>query len=66
MSTERVYAVGDSAGAHLLGLYAAICTNPAYAAKYDFAVHRGVFAPLLAIAFELQVCAGSKGKGQTI
>ena len=39
--TERIFAVGDSAGAHLLGLYAAICTNPAYAAKYDFAVPEG-------------------------
>lgn len=36
--TERIFAVGDSAGAHLLGLYAGICTNPEYAAKYDFTV----------------------------
>ncbi len=36
--TERIFAVGDSAGAHLLGLYAGICTNPAYAAQYDFEV----------------------------
>lgn len=36
--TERIFAVGDSAGAHLLGLYAGICTNPDYAARYDFTV----------------------------
>jgi len=36
--TERIFAVGDSAGAHLLGLYAGICTNPEYAARYDFTV----------------------------
>lgn len=36
--TERIFAVGDSAGAHLLGLYAGICTNPDYAKRYDFQV----------------------------
>lgn len=36
--TERIFAVGDSAGAHLLGLYAGICTNPEYAERYDFQV----------------------------
>ena len=29
--------MGDSAGAHNLGLYTCICTNPAYAANFDFA-----------------------------
>ena len=32
----RIFGVGDSAGAHNLGLYAAVCTNPEYAAKYPF------------------------------
>lgn len=36
--TERIFAVGDSAGANILGLYAGICTNPEYAKKYDFEV----------------------------
>ena len=36
--TEHIFMVGDSAGAHMLGLYAGICTNPDYAAKYNFAV----------------------------
>lgn len=39
--TEHVFAVGDSAGAHLLGLYSAICTNPAYAARFAFAPPAG-------------------------
>lgn len=39
--TERIFAVGDSAGGHLLGLYAGICTNPEYAKKYDFQVPEG-------------------------
>ena len=34
--SEHVFAVGDSAGAHMLGLYAAMCTNPAYAARCAF------------------------------
>ncbi len=36
LDTKRVFAVGDSAGGHLLGLFAAIKTNPDYAAEYDF------------------------------
>lgn len=36
--TERIFAVGDSAGAQLLGLYAGICTNPEFAKKFDLQV----------------------------
>lgn len=32
----RVFAVGDSAGAHMLGLYSCICTNADYAASFPF------------------------------
>ncbi len=39
--TEHIFGVGDSAGANDLGLYAAICTNPDYAAAYEFAVPNG-------------------------
>jgi acetyl esterase/lipase len=42
--TERIFAVGDSAGAHTLGLYTAICTNLEYAKEYKFAPPKG-FAP---------------------
>lgn len=38
LDTAHVFAVGDSAGAHNLGLYAGICTNPEYAKEYDFKV----------------------------
>lgn len=41
---ERVFAVGDSAGAHLLGLYSALCTNPVYAAQVGVKPPKG-FAP---------------------
>lgn len=36
LNTDQIYAVGDSAGANGLGLYAAICTNPDYAAGFHF------------------------------
>lgn len=42
--SEHIFGVGDSAGAHNLGLYAGICTNPEYAAEYDFTPPKG-FAP---------------------
>ncbi len=41
---KHVFAVGDSAGAHILGLYACICTNPGYAAKFAFRAPEG-FCP---------------------
>lgn len=33
---KHIFAVGDSAGAHNLGLYSAICTNPEYASNFNF------------------------------
>ena len=44
LDMENVFMVGDSAGGHLAGLYGAICTNPEYAANYDFKVPHG-FVP---------------------
>lgn len=41
---KHVFAVGDSAGAHNLGLYTSICTNREYASKYPFQVPEG-FVP---------------------
>lgn len=47
--TEHIFAVGDSAGAHNLGLYTAICTNPEYAAKYAFKVPKGFVPKAIAL-----------------
>lgn len=44
LDTGHVFAVGDSAGAHLLGLYCCLCTDPAAAARYEFRTPEG-FAP---------------------
>ena len=44
LDTSKVFAVGDSAGAPLLGLFSNLCTNPAYAAKVPVKAPEG-FAP---------------------
>ena len=36
--TENIFAVGDSAGGHILSLFCVMCSNPEYAAKYSFKV----------------------------
>ncbi len=40
LAPERVFAVGDSAGAHMLTQFAAMCVNPAYAEKFGFDMPR--------------------------
>ncbi|MCD8153358.1 MAG: alpha/beta hydrolase [Clostridiales bacterium] len=47
--TERIFGVGDSAGAQLLGLYAGICTNPECAGLYDFTVPEGFSLTAIAL-----------------
>ena len=49
MDVERIFAVGDSAGGHLLGLYAAIWTNPEYAKEYNFSVPTGMCLKAIAL-----------------
>lgn len=44
MDRERIFAVGDSAGGHILALFCCLCTNPEYAAKYSFQIPEG-FVP---------------------
>ena len=63
--TEHVFAVGDSAGAHNLGLYAAICTNPAYAAFYEFDAPKGFKPTAIALNCGAYSLVGDKSD-QTI
>ncbi len=42
--TDHIFAVGDSAGAHILGLFCNLCTNPKYAEKFTFTPPEG-FVP---------------------
>ena len=44
MDRDGIFAVGDSAGGHILGLYTAICTDSDYAQKYPFSLPEG-FVP---------------------
>lgn len=46
---ERVCAVGDSAGGHMLGMFSNLCTNPDYAARFDFAPSAGFVPKAVAI-----------------
>ena len=47
--TDHIFAVGDSAGGHLLSIYAAICTNPNYAQKFPFRVPEGFVLQAIAL-----------------
>ena len=42
LDASRVFAVGDSAGAQMLGAYACILTDPDYAARYPFRAPEGL------------------------
>lgn len=61
MDLDHVFAVGDSAGGHILALFSAMCTNPEFAAKYDFKTPEG-FAPK-AIALNCAVLDLDAAKG---
>ncbi|MBQ9434251.1 MAG: alpha/beta hydrolase [Synergistaceae bacterium] len=41
LDTANIFGIGDSAGANGIGLYAAILTNPDYAAVYEFSAPEG-------------------------
>lgn len=42
LDTEQIFAVGDSAGAHILSLYLDICTNQKYAKQYKIKIPAGL------------------------
>lgn len=44
LDSRNIFMAGDSAGAHLLGLYLGICTDPEYASLYPFRTPEG-FSP---------------------
>lgn len=47
--TKHIFGVGDSAGAHQLGLYSAICTNEKYAQEFPFQVPEGFVPTAIAL-----------------
>ena len=60
LDASRVFAVGDSAGAHMLGLYACLCTDPAFAARFGLRPPEGL--KLRAVALNCGVYALAPGK----
>ena len=56
--TGHVFGVGDSAGAHILGLFCCLCTNPAYAALMPVRKPEGFKPTAVALncgAYRLQI-----------
>lgn len=49
MDASHVFALGDSAGGHLLSLYAALCSNPDYAQSFSFAAPKGFIPSAIAL-----------------
>lgn len=46
---SHIFAVGNSAGANILGLYCAICSDPDYAAQYTFQSPKGFIPRAIAL-----------------
>lgn len=66
LNPEKIFAVGDSAGGHLLALYACFCANPDYAALYDFAPPKGFVPTAVGLncgAYQLDVSEDSQDYG---
>ena len=49
LDIEHIYMLGDSAGANILALYTAICTNSSYAANFNFHVPGGFVPKAIAL-----------------
>ena len=65
LDTDHIFAVGDSAGAHMLAVYACICTNPAYAVTYPFNIPNGLKLTAIALAcgaYAVDVSEGSQDR----
>ena len=51
LEPSRVFGVGDSAGAQLLGLFGCLCTNPAYASGFAFSAPAGFVPTAVALNY---------------
>ncbi len=63
---HHIFAVGDSAGAHQLALYCAICTNIEYAAHFPFEVPSGFVPSAIALncgAYQIDVKNNEQDRG---
>lgn len=62
LDVKNIFALGDSAGGHLLCLYTAICTNAGYARNYSFSVPKNL--ALKAVALNCGVYTRKKGESE--
>lgn len=65
MDKEYVFAVGDSAGGHILALYSAVCTNPEFVAKFDFKPTEKVIPKAIALncaVLDMEAIKSSSGR----
>ena len=65
MDTEHVFAVGDSAGGHILSLYCSLCTNPEFAANFDFKSEGNILPTAIALncaVLDIESVDGSMAK----
>ena len=60
LDMDNLFAIGDSAGAHLLGLYCDACTNPEYAALYAFSRPFGPTPRAISLACGVYTIAGAQ------
>lgn len=60
LDASRVFAVGDSAGAHMLGLYGCLCADPAFAAAFPLRPPEGL--SLRAVALNCGIYELARGE----
>ena len=67
MDRENIFAVGDSAGGHILSLFCSLCTNPVYAKNYDFKAPENFVPKAIALnCAVLDVEEAKKGMGKGV
>ena len=49
MDRESIFALGDSAGGHILALYCAMCTNSNFASKFEFKPEKNLIPKAVAL-----------------
>lgn len=65
LDQKNIFAVGDSAGAHVLSLYCAACTNPSYAEHFSFRAPVDALPKAVALncgAYDVTMATGLVGK----
>ncbi len=67
--TNHIFGVGDSAGAHLLGLFCGMCSNKEYANHFEFQAPKGFVPTAVALncgAYEIEMSGDPKDMDSAI